>query len=358
MRRGVIVIGSRRGRRWLAMSFVTVAMGVAAGWTQSSPAPAGSTQPPQGTTPQLQMRTLGSDGAPAADPFPPTDPKNFTAVSPTVATVDGFLKALWGYDPNRIWRVAAIQSTAAPSISRVTVFVSEKTPGAKVQPSAFFITPDGKHAIVGDGVISFGVKPFEEFRHTLEARADGPYRGSAGKQLMLVEFADMQCPHCKEAQTTVDQLAKDFPGARIVYENFPLTAIHPFAFKAAADGVCIAKQKNEAFFTYLQAVYDTQDGLTAENGDQTLKNAVTKAGMDPGTIDVCAATQATKDAVNASVKLGEDVGVDQTPLLAINGHVLPINQIPYETLKTIVSYQAAQDGVASAAAPAPFTAAK
>lgn len=286
-----------------------------------------------------------------ADPFPQPDRKNFTAASPTVATVDAFLKAIWGYDVHRAWRVEAIQETPAPGLSRVTVFVADKAAGSKVQPSAFFVTPDGKHAIAGDSVITFGEKPFAEARQELMARANGPFRGASGKDLMLVEFADMQCPHCKEAQTTMEQLAKDFPGARIVYQNFPLVAIHPFAYQAAAYGACVAERSNEAFFTYLQAVYDGQDGLTAESGEATLRNAVTKAGLDPAAIATCSETKAARDKVDASIRLGQDVGVDQTPLLAVNGHLLPVNQIPYETLKTIIAYQAAQDGVSAAAAP-------
>ena len=65
-------------------------------------------------------------------------------------------------------------------------------------------------------------------------------------------------------------------------------------------------------------------------------------------VDACAATQATKDQVNASVKLAADAGVDQTPMLAINGHILPLTGIPYETLKQIISYQASLDGVTGA----------
>lgn len=279
------------------------------------------------------------------DPFPPPNAKNFTAPTPTVATVDAFLKQLWGYDANRVWRVEAIQTTQAPGVARVVVFVTDKGPNAKVQTSSFFVTPDGKHAVAGDGIVVFGATPFAEARQVLESRADGPSRGAAGKQLMLVEFADMECPYCKEVQGTMDQLVKDFPNARVVYENFPLTEIHPFAFKAAVDGVCVAKQRPEAFWTYLQAVYETQGGLTAESGDETLKNALVKAGMDAGTIDLCAATPAAKDKVKASLKLGEEVGVDQTPMLAVNGHLLPLSAIPYETLKSMVAYQAAEDGV-------------
>lgn len=316
---------------------LAVGMAITAARAQAPAAPAGT------SSQQPQLSGLPPSTLP--DPFPPADLKNFTATSPTVATVNAFLKQLWGYDTNRLWRVEAIQTTQAPGVSRVIVYVSDKSPGAKVQTSAFFVTPDGKHAIAGDGVVVFGATPFAEDRQRLEARANGPARGAEGKQLLLVEFADMQCPHCKEVEGTMEQLQKDFPNARVVYQNFPLTEIHPFAFKAAVDGVCVAKAKPEAFWTYLHAVYETQGGLTPESGDETLKNAVKAAGLDPAAVDLCAATAATKDKVNASVKLGEDVGVDQTPMLAVNGHLLPLSSIPYETLKSIIAYQASEDGV-------------
>ena len=54
-------------------------------------------------------------------------------------------------------------------------------------------------------------------------------------------------------------------------------------------------------------------------------------------------------AVEASIKLAEDVGVEQTPMLAVNGHLLPLAGIPYETLKSIISYQAMLDGVSTGA---------
>jgi protein-disulfide isomerase len=317
--------------------------GAQAGAAAQTPAPA----PTQKPAAPLQLQTLGQTTK--ADPFPQPNPKFFTAASPTVDTVNAFLKALWGYDTNRIWRVEAIQTTAAPNVSKVVVFVSDKAPGAKVQTTAFFVTPDQKHAVAGDTVVPFGATPFADLRKELQARADGAARGATSKDLLLVEFADLQCPHCKEAQGTMDQLVKDFPNARVVYQSFPIVDLHPFAFKAAAYGYCIQKQKNDAFFVYSAAVFDTQEALTTEAGDQTLKSAVTKAGLDPAAVDACAATQAIKDQVNASIKLSQDAGVEQTPTLVVNGHPLPLTGIPYEILKNIVSYQAMLDGVSTGA---------
>jgi protein-disulfide isomerase len=315
----------------LSIPAVTLAQGAAAG----TPAPA-----------PLQMSAL--DSTTKADPFPPVNPKYFTAATPTVATVDSFLKSLWGYDSNRIWRVEAIQATPAPGVSKVIVFVSDRSANAKVQTTSFFVMPDGNHALAGDAIVAFGATPFAETRKMIQARADGASRGAASKDFMLVEFADLQCPHCKDAQGTMEQIVKDFPNARVVYQSFPLVEIHPFAFKAAAYGYCVQKQKNDAFFPYAAAVFDTQEALTPETGDATLKAAVTKAGLDPAAVDACAASQATKDQVNASVKLAEDAGVDQTPMISINGHVMPLAGVPYETLKQIISFQAAQDGATGA----------
>ncbi|CAN5478757.1 hypothetical protein BH10ACI4_BH10ACI4_17570 [soil metagenome] len=316
--------------------------GLASVLSVSAMAQAPASQVPA-NAPPLQINSL--DATTKADPFPPVNPKFFTAASPTVDTVNSFLKQLWGYDSNRIWRVEAIQTTAAPGVAKVVVFVSERTANAKVQTTAFFVTPDGAHALAGDGVVPFGATPFAETRKLVQAKADGASRGASGKEFLLVEFADLQCPHCKDAQATMDQIAKDFPNARVVYQSFPLVDIHPFAFKAAAYGYCVQKQKNEAFFPYAAAVYATQEALTAEAGDATLKAAVTKAGLDPAAIDTCAATQAIKDQVNASIKFAEAAGVDQTPMLSVNGHVLPLSQVPYETLKSIIAFQAALDGV-------------
>jgi protein-disulfide isomerase len=279
-----------------------------------------------------------------APTFPAANPKNFTATSPTTDEVNSFLKAIWGYDENRKWEVAAILKTSAPGVAKVVVFVGE-VGQAGAKSTTFFTTPDGKHAIA-DQVIDFGAKPFEADRKVLQDRADGPATGAAGKSLMLVEFADLQCPHCKEAQDTMTRLAQDFPQARIVYQNFPLSEIHPYAFRAAAEGVCVRKAKGDAaFFTYASAVYAKQESLTPELADKTLGDAVKAAGGDPAAAATCAATDATKQAVTASIDLGKEVGVDQTPVLFINGHLMPINALPYETLRKIIAYQANLDGV-------------
>jgi protein-disulfide isomerase len=264
--------------------------------------------------------------------------------------VNSFLKQVWGVDANRVYRVMAIQTTPAPGVVKVTVFITTKAPDAKMQAATFYVTPDGKHAIgEGSGVVPFGATPFAATRDILKARADGAYRGADSKDFELVEFADLQCPHCKEAQTTMDQIVHDFPKARVVFQLFPLVEIHPSAFKAATYGVCAQKVSNDAFFKFAAGVFDTQEGLAPASEDTLLKAAAKRAGLDSDAIAACADTQATKDIVNADIKLGEEVGVDQTPILSINGRLVPLGNVNYDALKQIIQFQSKLDGVDSGA---------
>jgi protein-disulfide isomerase len=334
-------LGSVAGWAVLAMSF-EVAVGLAQAPAAKPPVVVG--QPPD-------YVSAPAAAAVPTDPFPQTNPRYFTAATPTTQTVGSFLHQVWGYDASRLWKVMAIQTTAAPGVSKVTVFVTDKTPNAQVQSMDFFITPDGRHAIgAGSGVVPFGAKPFEETRKLLQERANGASRGAASKDFELVEFADLQCPHCKEAQSTMDQIVKDFPKAHVVFQLLPLVDIHSSAFKAAAYGVCAQKQSDEAFFKYAAGVFDTQDALSPTTDDTVLRGAAMRAGLDGDAIAACAATMATKTVVAEDMKLAQDVDIEQTPTLMVNGRPLPVTgDIPYETLKKIIQFQATLDGVDSGA---------
>jgi protein-disulfide isomerase len=289
-------------------------------------------------------------GAPATLTFPPPDPHNFTADKPTAPEVEAFLKATWGYDPNLVWQVEGITKTQVAGVSKVSIAIGQKDKPAQAGALTFFTLPDGNHIISGDELVAFGAQPFEATRKIIQAEANGPARGSASKDLMLVEFADFQCPHCKDAQPTVQRLMQDFPNARFVYESFPLPQ-HSEAPKAAAYGVCVQKAAGDAaFFKYADEVFAHQDGLTPEASDATLKDIVTKLGLDPAKIAACSTSPVGVDGVKTSLDLSHKLEVRETPTLFVNGRALPIGGIQYEQLKNIISYQAAMDGVAAAAA--------
>jgi protein-disulfide isomerase len=315
--------------------------------------PSAPAQQPSDTTPtapqpdQPQLEAPPAAPAPSGPPeFPKPDPANFTATSPSKEVVNGFLQANWGYDTDRMWQVQAILKTPADGVSKVIILVGDKTGKQKPQVLSFLVLPDGKHIASGDDVMNFGQNPFADTRQQLEQHANGPYRGAASKDLELVEFADFQCPHCKEAQANMDKLVTDYPKARIVFQNFPIASLHPQAVSAAEYGICVTKLGgSSAFFQYAAAVFDGQDGLgTPDGATLTLNSAVTKGGLDPAKVSACAATPEVKADVDASIQLGRDLGVGEVPTLMINGRSVPAT-VPYDLLKKIIDYQAKSDGV-------------
>ncbi|HVT97580.1 MAG TPA: thioredoxin domain-containing protein, partial [Acidobacteriaceae bacterium] len=264
--------------------------------------------------------------------------------SPTKADVEAFLKASWGYDENRVWEVYGIEKTTAPGVSKVTILVAEKQTPQQIANLTFFVTPDGKHLIAQESVLDFGAKPYENNYRLLQQRAEGPSRGATAKQFELVEFGDFQCPHCKEAQSIGEKLTQDFPQARFVFENFPLVSIHPEAYKAAAWGTCVAQEGGAAaFFKYADSVFAAQNDLAGQGADQALRNAANAAGADPGKIATCADSTAGKNPVDASLRLGHELNVNETPMLFIDGRGVPMMAVPYEQLKKIVEYQFSLD---------------
>jgi len=128
-----------------------------------------------------------------------------------------------------------------------------------------------------------------------------------------VEFADLQCPYCKVAQATMDQIVKDFPAARVVFQQFPLVDIHPSAFKAAAYGVCAQEQSDEALLPSTPRASSTPRKRWRRLRKTPCCGPRPSApGLDGTAIVACANTQATKDIVNADIKLAVEAGIDQT----------------------------------------------
>ena len=81
----------------------------------------------------------------------------------------------------------------------------------KQAPQHIYLSTDAQSAIIGE-LIPFGANPFAPARAKLKG-AFGPSRGGPNSPIDVVEFSDLECPHCKKSQPVLGKLAADFPPA-------------------------------------------------------------------------------------------------------------------------------------------------
>ncbi|HZQ21341.1 MAG TPA: thioredoxin domain-containing protein [Terriglobales bacterium] len=256
---------------------------------------------------------------------------------PSEETVNSFMQQTFGYDPQLSWKVTSIKPAEARGLAEVSVLV---TGPQGVQNLVFYTTADAKHAIAGD-LMPFGAKPFEETREKLAKGVNGPTRGPANSKIMIVEFSDLQCPHCKQAQPVVDKLLADEPQAKFVFQNFPLPS-HDWAAKAAAYADCVGRASTDAFWKFVQKTYDDQANITSSNADEKLTAIADASGVKGADIAACAAKPETTARLEHSLALGKEVGVNGTPTLFVNGRRIGNLGIPQETLKQLVDFEGKQ----------------
>jgi protein-disulfide isomerase len=255
---------------------------------------------------------------------------------PAEATVDSFLHETFGYEADVSWKIASIRPAGVAGLAEVTVVLA--SPQGQ-QVSRFYVTPDGHHAMTGD-IIPFGAKPFEPANRLLDKGINGPEKGPKDSPVTLVEFGDLQCPACRVAQPTIEQLVAAEPNVRFVFQNFPLE-IHNWSAKGAAYADCVGRASNEAFWKFISKTYEAQPDINAENADQKLTALADQAGVKGSDIAACATKAETKDRIKASIALGRSVDVAATPTLFINGRRIGnFDARMIETYKSLVEFAA------------------
>ena len=257
---------------------------------------------------------------------------------PSEETVNSFLKETFGYDPTVTWKISAIKPSIAEGLAEVDVLVSNSQ---GQNATTLYVTPDGKHALTGD-IMPFGARPYEPAKEALLKGINGPTRGPEKAAVTIVEFSDLQCPHCKDAQPIIDKLLVDEPNARFVFQNYPLP-MHNWAAKAANYADCVGRTNKDAFWKFVQGTFNDQANITESNADEKLTAIAEAAGVKGTDMATCGANPDTRARVDKSVALGQSVGVTGTPTLFVNGRRIGnVVGLPPEILKGLVEFGAKQ----------------
>jgi protein-disulfide isomerase len=148
----------------------------------------------------------------------------------------------------------------------------------------------------------------------IDVAAEGPSQGPADAPVTIIEFSDYQCPFCKRAEPTVEQIVARYPEqVRLVYRDYPLDSIHPLARGAAEAANCAADQGK--FWEYHKLLFQSSPKLDKD----TLHQLAEKAGLDLAAFDACVAEKRHDAEIDKDVKAGQEAGVSGTPAFYVNG---------------------------------------
>lgn len=147
---------------------------------------------------------------------------------------------------------------------------------------------------------------------------ESPSTGASDQKIVLIEFSDFQCPHCATAYQTLKQFVASHQGeVTLVYKHLPLTAIHSEAMSAAVSAWAAGQQGK--FWEFHDALYENQDKL-----GESLYVATAKAlNLNLKQFNHDRNSSAASAAIQKDVQLAQEIGIEGTPMLAMNGE--PIN---------------------------------
>jgi protein-disulfide isomerase len=252
------------------------------------------------------------------------------------AWMETYVRHLWVLDPDYKVVISDPKPSAdLPGFKEIAVTVSQ---GPASQQITLLATSDGSKIIEGT-VYGAGANPYKPNLDKLKTQFQ-PSLGTPGATVVLVEFSDMQCPHCKEeAKTLRENLIKTYPKqVRLYFKDFPLTSIHPWAKAAAMAGRCVFQNNAGSFWDYLDWIFAQQDAITPENlRDKVMEWAKGQKDIDSLQLGRCIDDKATEKEVDDSAAEALALQVDGTPTLFINGRKVPASAAEdWPTLKRVI----------------------
>jgi len=164
---------------------------------------------------------------------------------------------------------------------------------------------------------------------------DDPALGDANAPITMIEFSDYECPFCKRFHDETFPLIKenyiDKGLIKFVYRDFPLP-FHPHAKNAAMAAECVRAQGgDEVYFSYHDALYQSQNDLGLKN----LKAMASDLVSNQEDFDSCLDNETYAQEVEKDMVDGNLAGVNGTPSFFINDKAITGAQ-PYVNFEAII----------------------
>jgi protein-disulfide isomerase len=268
---------------------------------------------------------------PAAAPAPAMAP-----ASPAVQkSVEAFLRHSYALGTDIQVTVGAQKELGTSGILETPVQV--KTPDG-TQTVKMYMTKDGRYLISGE-INDLTVDPLAETRAKI-ITANAPILGDPNAPITLVEYSDFQCPVCRGLHDALRGILPNYPQVRVVFKDFPLESLHPWARTAALAGRCAYIQNPKSFWKVYDLIYDNQDLISPATSYDKFMDFAAQAGLDQAAFKSCLSGPEAAQAIDASIANGNQLEVHSTPTVFVNGRRI-IGADPH-AVQQYIEYEIAQ----------------
>jgi len=231
---------------------------------------------------------------------------------------------------------AITPSTDWPSYDSVSVAIE----GSDGKPKDYkFLLSKDRATMLRLTRFDLSKDPFAELMSKIDV-SGRPVRGAKSAKVVVVNFDDFECPFCSRMhQTLFPEILKEYSDrVTFIYKDDPLTEIHPWALHAAVDANCLAAQNSDAYWDFADYIHANKQEVDSEKTtgarfavlDKLTMLQGQKHNLDADKLQACVKAQ-KEDAVRASMQEADDLGVNGTPALFINGQkidgVVPVSQV-------------------------------
>jgi protein-disulfide isomerase len=207
---------------------------------------------------------------------------------------------------------------------KITVTFSR---GESKQTHDFLISKDGR-TLLSVTKMSLDKDPYADVMAKINTTGR-PFRGAKDAKVTVVVYDDFQCPFCTRMHVTLfDDVMKSYGDrVKVIYKDYPLFEIHPWAGRAAIDSGCLAEQSTGAYWEFADYVHANPKAISGDKRpvdnqlaevDRITLDLGKKHSVDLTRLSQCVKAQ-SREQLDASVKEAEALGVSATPAVFVNG---------------------------------------
>jgi protein-disulfide isomerase len=228
--------------------------------------------------------------------------------------VESYLRDMFAFGTDTKLTIADFKESGVPGVleADITLTIEGNKEDAKM-----WVSKDGKYLFRGE-LNDMSKDLLAEHRAKLDLK-DEPVTGNLNGTITVVEFADFECPVCRNLHEALRGLLPQYPQVKLVFKDFPLEQVHPWARTGALAGRCAYQQDPKAFWKMYDLLYDNQDLITAENAWDKMVDYAGRIGLNAETFKSCMTGPEAAAAVNANIANGKLLEVSSTPTLFVNG---------------------------------------